>query len=87
MLAKCFSVIRNYVLSIFFAKNVHYLPPKHASRTNFHNIIGRNPLMMIHLLANQDLTPMLVPVESHLEWFHLEIEVIVHSIWENLSEH
>ena len=43
--------------------------------------------MMIHLLANQDLTPMLVPVESHLEWFHLEIEVIVHSIWENLSEH
>ena len=29
------------------------------SGTNSHNIIGRNPSMVIPLLANQDLTPML----------------------------
>ena len=43
----------------FFAKNVHYLPPIHASRANSGNIVGRNPLMVIPLLANQDLTSML----------------------------
>ena len=32
MLAKCFSVIRDYVFSVFFAKKVYFLPPKHASR-------------------------------------------------------
>ena len=31
-----------------------------AFRTNFRNIIGRNPSMVIPLLANQDLTPMLI---------------------------
>ena len=31
-----------------------------AFRTNSRNIIGRNPSMVIPLLANQDLTPMLV---------------------------
>ena len=31
-----------------------------AFRTNSHNIIGRNPSMVIPLLANQDLTPMLI---------------------------
>ena len=45
MLAKYFSIIRNYVLSF---------------RTNSGNIIGRNPSMVIPLLANQDLTPMLL---------------------------
>ena len=30
-----------------------------AFRTNSRNIIGRNPSMVIPLLANQDLTPML----------------------------
>ena len=30
-------------------------------RTNSRNIIGRNPSMVIPLLANQDLTPMLIP--------------------------
>ena len=30
-----------------------------AFRTNFRNIIGRNPSMVIPLIANQDLTPML----------------------------
>ena len=46
----------------FFAKNVHFLPPNHASRwfcTNSRNTIGRIPSMVIPLLAIQDLTPML----------------------------
>ena len=30
-----------------------------ALRTNSRNIIGRNPAMVIPLLANQDLTPVL----------------------------
>ena len=34
----------------------------HASLTNSCNIIGRNPSMVISLLANQDLTPMLMHV-------------------------
>ena len=45
-----------------FKKRVHCLPAKHASRcfrTDSRNIIGRNPSMVILLLANQDLTPML----------------------------
>ena len=47
------------VISLF-AKTVRCLPPKHVSRTNSRNIIGRNPSMVIPLLANQDLTPMLL---------------------------
>ena len=31
----------------------------YTSQTNYRNIIGRNPSMVIPLLANQDLTPML----------------------------
>ena len=42
-----------------------YLPPKHASRTNSRNIIGRDSLMVIPLLANQDLTPMLYLPPKH----------------------
>ena len=53
-----FNYSKLWVIS-FFAKKVHYLPPKHASRRNSRNTIGRNPSMMIPLLANQDLTPML----------------------------
>ena len=33
-----------------------------AFRTNSRNIIGRNPSMVIPLLANQDLTPMLLDI-------------------------
>ena len=33
-----------------------------AFRTNYRNIIGRNPSMVIPLLANQDLTPMLFQI-------------------------
>ena len=32
MLSKYFSIVLNYVLSVFFAKKVHFLPLKHASR-------------------------------------------------------
>ena len=60
MLAKYFLIIRNYVLSVFFAKKVHYLPPKQAFRTNSHHMIGRNHSTVILLLANQDLTSMVL---------------------------
>ena len=33
-----------------------------AIRTNSRNIIGRNPSIVIPLLANQDLTPMLASI-------------------------
>ena len=45
---KYFSIFRNYVLSVS------------SFRANSRNIIGRNPTMLISLLANQDLTPMLL---------------------------
>ena len=37
-------------------------------RTNSRNIIGRNPSMMIPLLANQDLTPMLMNPELPMKF-------------------
>ena len=37
----------------------------HAFRTNSRNINGRNPSMVIPLLANQDLTPMLPGLGCH----------------------
>ena len=55
MLAKYFLIIRKYVLSVFYHKN-RLLD---AFRTNSLNIIGRNPSMVIPLLANQDLTSIL----------------------------
>ena len=63
MLAKYFSIIRNYVLSDSFAKKAHLLPPNtflDTFRTNSRNINGRNPSMMMPLLTNQDLMPMLI---------------------------
>ena len=65
MLAKYFSTIRKYVLSVssqrkynFCHQNTHL----DAFRMNSHKVIGRNPSMVIPLLANQDLTPMLCDV-------------------------
>ena len=58
----------------FFAKKVHYLPPKHASRTNSRNIFGRNSSMVIPLLANQDLTPMLFGVGAYPQSPHAVLE-------------
>ena len=47
----------------FFAKKVHHQNTLlDAFRTASCNIIGRNPSMVIPLLANQDLTPMLAPL-------------------------
>ena len=62
MLAKYFSIIRNYVLSVSSQRNYYFYHQNtflDAFRTNSRNIIGRNPSMAIPLLANQDLTPML----------------------------
>ena len=62
MPVKNFLIIRNYVLSVSSQRKYNFyhqntLPD--AFRTNSRNVIGRNALMVIPLLANQDLTPML----------------------------
>ena len=62
MPAKYFSIIRNYVLSVSSQRKYNFYHQNTllgAFRTNSRNIIGRNPSMVIPLLANQDLTPML----------------------------
>ena len=65
MLAKYFSTIRNYVLSVSSQRkyNFHHQNTLlDAFRTNFRDITGRNPSMVIPLLANQDLMSMLLTV-------------------------
>ena len=67
MLAKYFSIIRNYVLSVSSQRKYNFYHQNtlfDAFRTNSRNIIGRNPSMVIPFLANQDLTPMLIDSES-----------------------
>ena len=59
MLAKYFLIIRNYELSVSLQSKYHQNTLLDAFRTNPRKIIGRNPSMVIPLLANQDLTPML----------------------------
>ena len=62
MLAKYFSSIRNYVLSVSSQRKYNFYHQntlRDAFRTNSRNINGRNPSMVIPLLANQDLMPML----------------------------
>ena len=62
MLAKYFSIIRNYVLSVSLQGKCNFYHQNtllDAFRTNSRNIIGRNPSMVIPLVANQDLTTML----------------------------
>ena len=62
MPAKYFLIIRNYVLSVSLQRKYTFYHQNtflDAFRTNSRNIIGRNPSMVIPLLANQDLTPML----------------------------
>ena len=63
MLAKYFSIIRNYALSVLSQRKYtfyHQSMLLDAFRPNSRNMTGRNPSMVIPLLANQDLTPMLV---------------------------
>ena len=62
MLAKYLLIIRNYVLSVSSQRKDNFYHQNtllDAFRTNSRNIIGRNPSMVIPLLANQDVTPML----------------------------
>ena len=61
MLAKYFSIIGHYVLSVFSQRKYNFCHQNKlldAFRTNSRSISGRNPSMVIPLLANQDLTPM-----------------------------
>ena len=67
MPAKYFLIIRNYALSVssqikynFYHQNTLL----DAFRINSRYISGRNPSMVIPLLANQDLTSMLLKPES-----------------------
>ena len=56
---KYFSFIRNYVLSVSSQRKYNFCYQNtflDAFQTNSRNIIGRNPWMVIPLLANQDLT-------------------------------
>ena len=74
MLAKYFSIIRNYVLSVLSQRKYTFYHPDtflDAFRTNSRNIIGRNPSMVIPLLANQDLTPKLWRVEVFANTRHM----------------
>ena len=79
MLAKYFSIIRNYVLSVLSQRKYTFYQQNTLLddfRTNSRNIIGRIPSMVIPLLANQDLTPMLIKLSllsfrklTHV-WYH-----------------
>ena len=67
----------NYVLSVssqrkytFYHQNTFL----DAFRTNSRNIIGRNPSMVIPLLANQDLTPMLLTVLAKTIFFIFSLD-------------
>ena len=65
MLAKYFSIIRNYVLSVSSQRKHNFYHQNtllDVLRTNSRNIIGRNPSMVIPLLANQDLTSVLLSI-------------------------
>ena len=70
MSAKYFLIIRNYVLSVSSQRQYKFYHQNtllDAFLTNSRNIIGRNPSMVIPLLANQDLTPMLIQARiSHV---------------------
>ena len=66
MLVEYFSVIRNYVLSASSQRKYNFYHQNtllNAFETNSRSIIGRNPSMVIPLIANQDLTPMLAASE------------------------
>ena len=63
MLEKYLSIIRNYVLSVSLQREYNFYQQNtflDAFRTNSRMIIGRDPSMVIPLLANEDLTPILV---------------------------
>ena len=74
MPVKYFSIIRTYVLSVSSQRKYnfyHQTTLLGAFRTNSCNTIGRDPSMVIPLLANQDLTPML-GLKRHVFLYYLE---------------
>ena len=75
ILAKHFPIIRTSVLSVSLKRKYNFYHQNtllDAFRTNSRNIIGRNPSMVIPLLANQDLTPMLlVPTSIRRQFTNL----------------
>ena len=63
MLAKYFSITRDYVLSVSSQRKYNFYHQNTLLDdfpSNAGNVIGRNLSMVIPLLANQDLTPMLL---------------------------
>ena len=84
MLAKHFSSIRNYLLSVFSQRKYNFYYQNmllDAFLSNSRNIIGRNPSMVIPFLANQDLTPMLMQpgiyiVCSDVVYRHIQIFLV-----------
>ena len=79
MLAKYSSIIRNYVLSVSSQRKYNFYHQNTllgAFRTNSRNIIGGNPSMVIPLLANQDLTPMLLEYKP-IAWDSVSLVAIV----------
>ena len=72
MLAKYFSIVRNYVLSVSLQRKYNFYHQNallDAFRMSSGNVIGRNLSLVIPLLANQDLTPMLIAAQSFLFQF------------------
>ena len=72
MLAKYFSIIRNYVLSVSSQRKYNFYHQNtlfDAFRTNSRNTIGRNPSMVIPLLANQDLIPLLYASRNRIDFY------------------
>ena len=70
MLAKYISIIRNCVLSVSSQRKYNFYHQNtflDVFQTNSRNIIGRNPSMVIPLLANQDLTPMLAAIGCKID--------------------
>ena len=81
MLAKYFLIIRNYVLSVSSQRKFNFYHQNallDAFRTNSRNISGRNPSMVIPLLANQDLTPMQFYTDCD-SYFQLKKDCVLYS--------
>ena len=68
MLAQYFSIIQNYVLSVSLQRKYniyHQNALLDAFQKNSHNTIGRNPSMVIPLLAIKILRLWFLPVVFH----------------------
>ena len=81
MLAEYFSIIQNHVLSVSSQRKYNFYHQNtllNTFRTNSRNIIEGNPLMVIPLLTNQDLTPMLSALaiaQNHLK-LHMRSKIL-----------